>query len=463
MNWIKECAAAGESYWIAGARIIDPEAGLEFAGAVRIAGTRIAAIVKGAVPAGDTEPVLDAGGLCLAPGLVDMHVHLREPGFEDKEVVATGAAAAARGGVTAMACMPNTQPVCDDAATVRFILERAAAAGLCRVLPVGAITQGAKGEQLADMGEMLEAGAAAFSDDGWPVSDANLLRHAMEHSLRWDGLLISHAEEPALSKGGVMHEGAVSLKLGLKGIPRESEDIGTDRDIRLAGLTGARLHIAHVSSKNAVAIIRRAKAEGIRVTAETAPHYLLLDDTALLGYDSHKKMNPPLREKCDQEALVAGLLDGSIDCVATDHAPHTEIEKERELAIAPFGATGLETTLAALITRLVEPGLMGLPAVMALVTCRPAAILGLPSGRLAEGAPADLVLFDPAERWTVRGEEMASRSRNTPFEGMELSGRVRATFLKGQPVYQRVEDAATVWHETFAGRPWSQVETAAGA
>ncbi|MCB9514133.1 MAG: dihydroorotase [Candidatus Latescibacteria bacterium] len=452
MDWIERCLDdRGGNFWIDGARLIDPVAGTETKGAVHVEGGRIRAIAAKA-PAAGGVPVLDAGGLCLAPGLVDMHVHLREPGFEDKETVATGSASAARGGVTAMACMPNTKPICDDAAIVELIRERAATAGLCRVHPIGAITQGAASEQLADMGEMLAAGAIGFSDDGWPVRSAGLLRNALELSLRWDALLISHAEEPSLSQGGVMNESAVSHRLGLKGIPREAEDIGTDRDVRLAGLTGARLHIAHVSSRNSVEIVRRAKADGLRVTAETAPHYLLLDDTALEGYDSHKKMNPPLREKSDQEALVAALVDGTLDCVATDHAPHTEAEKQRELAYAPFGVTGLETSLAAVLTRLVHTGLMKLPAALALLTSRPAAILGLDGGRLEAGAPADLVLFDPEEAWTVRGAEMASKGRNTAFEGMSLTGRVRATVLGGQVVYAREGEA-----ERFSPRPWRAV------
>jgi dihydroorotase len=294
----------------------------------------------------------------------------------------------------------------------------------------------------------------AFSDDGLPVKDAGILRHAMEHALSWDALIISHAEEPSLSQGGIMHEGAVSTRLGLRGIPRESEDVAVDRDIRLAAMTGARLHIAHVSSGGAVDIIRRAKAAGVRVSAETAPHYLLLDDGALAGYDSHKKMNPPLRETRDQEALVAGLLDGTLDCVATDHAPHTEVDKDQELAYAPFGVVGLETSLAALITRLVKTGLMTLPAAVALMTSRPAEILRVEGGRLETGLAADLVLFDPDERWTVAGRELASKSKNTAFEGLAVSGRVRATFLGGRLVYMRTpaaeaaaaEGARESWH-----------------
>lgn len=450
MDWIERCPAGGDT-WIANVRRVDPVAGTVTPGALRVSEGRIAELAD-AAPAG-AKAVLDGQGLCLAPGLIDMHVHLREPGYEDKETVATGAAAAARGGVTAMACMPNTKPICDSGAIVELIRERAATAGLCAVHPMGAITQSAASEQLADLGEMLAAGAVAFSDDGRPVTDARLLRHAMELSRTWDALLISHAEELSLSKDGVMHEGVVSQRLGLRGIPREAEDIATDRDVRLAALTGARLHIAHVSSKHSVEILRRAKAAGLPVTAETAPHYLLLDDSALVGYDSHKKMNPPLREASDQEALVAGLLDGTLDCVATDHAPHTEIEKERELAQAPFGVTGLETLLAAVLTRLVQPGLLALPQAIALVTARPAAILRLPGGRLEAGAPADLVLFDPEETWVVCGAEMASRSRNTPFEGMTLRGRVRATVLAGAPVYQRGETG-----EAFRPRPWQRVK-----
>ncbi len=454
-DWIETCAEG--CYWITNARIVDPATERVYDGALRVEGAHIAELREGEAPAGSKEPVLDAGGLCLAPGLVDMHVHLREPGFEHKETVASGARAAARGGVTTMACMPNTSPVCDNGPVVRLIREQAARAGFCRVLPVGAITQGAKSEQLADLGEMLAAGAIAFSDDGLPVRSAGLMRHALEHSIGHNALLISHAEELSLAAGGVMHEGAVSTRLGLKGIPRESEDIAVDRDVRLAAMTGARLHIAHVSSRNAVEIIRRAKADGVRVSAETAPHYLLLDDGALSGYDSHKKMNPPLREKSDQEALVRGLLDGTIDCIATDHAPHTEIDKEVELAYAPFGVVGLETSLAAVITRLVDTGLMELPRALGLMTRKPAELLGIEAGRLEPGLPADLVLFDPEERWTVRGEELVSKSKNTPFEGMDFAGRVRATFLGGQVVYGRArsEDAPDEsWVDTFNPRPW---------
>ena len=435
-DWVAT-SAAGE-YWIENVRLIDPAAGREFPGALRVSAGRIADIAEGGRGAKASKGAIDGEGLCLAPGLIDMHVHLREPGYEHKETVATGSRAAARGGVTSMACMPNTDPVCDNGSVVRFIREQAEKAGLCRVLPVGAITKASKSEMLADFGEMLDAGAVAFSDDGRPVTDAGILRHAMEHALSWDALLISHAEELSLSQGGVMHEGAASTRLGLRGIPREAEDIGVDRDIRLAAMTGARLHIAHVSSANAVDIIRRAKAAGVRVSAETAPHYLLLDDGALVGYDSNKKMNPPLREPRDQAALVAGLLDGTLDCVATDHAPHTEIDKDQELAYAPFGVVGLETSLAALITRLVKTGLMTLTAAVALMTSRPAGILRLESGRLEVGQAADLALFDPDETWTVSGRELASRSKNTAFEGMTLSGRIRATFLGGRLVYQRV-------------------------
>jgi dihydroorotase len=451
-QWLEK--TQGGNFRIAGARIVDPVAGREFDGALDVAAGKIVAVHEGEPPAAAAGvSVLDAGGLCLAPGLIDMHVHFREPGQEDKETVETGSRAAARGGVTAVACMPNTDPICDNASVVRLIREQAARAGFCNVWPVGAITSGSKSEQLADIGEMLDVGAIAFSDDGRPVETSGLLRHAMELALSRDALLISHAEDLSLAKGGCMHEGAVSTRLGLKGIPREAEDIATDRDVRLAGMTGARLHIAHVASGASVEIIRRAKAAGIRVTAETAPHYLLLDHSALEGYDSHKKMNPPLRESSDQAALIEGLVDGTLDCVATDHAPHTEIEKEQELAYAPFGVIGLETLLPALITRLVGGGLMSLPAAVALVTSRPAAILGLEAGRLEPGLPADLCLFDPDEVWQAHGVEMASKSNNTPFEGMKLSGRVRGTFLGGYPVFMRtgIEDGAS---ESWIPRPW---------
>ena len=452
-QWIQK--TGGGSFRIANARIVDPVAGREFMGALDVKGGKIAAVHEGEAPAAAGMEVLDAGGLCLAPGLIDMHVHFREPGFEHKETVATGSRAAARGGVTTAACMPNTNPVCDSAAVVRLIREQAARAGFCNVLPVGAITCGIASEQLADLGEMLDAGAIAFSDDGRPVETSGLLRHAMEHALSRDALLISHAEDLSLAKGGVMHEGAVSTRLGLKGIPREAEDIATDRDVRLAAMTGVRLHIAHVASGESVEIIRRAKAKGVRLTAETAPHYLLLDDSALRSYDSHKKMNPPIREKVDQEALIAGLLDGTLDCVATDHAPHTEIDKEQEFAYAPFGVIGLETLLAALITRLVKTGTVPLHQAIAWVTCRTAGILGIAAGRLEPGLPADLCVFDPDEEWTVHGMEMASKSDNTPFEGMKLAGRVRATFLAGRPVFLRSE-AGAASPETWNPNPWRE-------
>ncbi|MCP4547839.1 MAG: dihydroorotase [bacterium] len=446
-NWSKDSAEG--RYWIAGARLVDPVAGTVSEGAIKVEEGMIADIA--AKPDGKGKlPVLDAGGLCLAPGLVDMHVHLREPGHEYRETVATGSRAAARGGVTTMTCMPNTNPVIDNAALVRHIREQASRAGLCHVMPIAAITLDLKSKRMSDMGEMLAAGAAAFSDDGRPVTDASLMRHALEMLRTWNALLISHSEDLNLSEGGHMHEGPASTRLGLKGIPREAEDVAVDRDLRLARMTGGRLHIAHVSSGNSVESIRRAKADGVRVTAETAPHYLLLTDEDLYSYDSHKKMNPPLREQSDQDALLAGLLDGTIDCVATDHAPHTEIDKKRELAYAPFGVIGLETSLAAVLTRLVHTGMMELPRAMALVTAKPAEILGLPVGRLEKGCPADLVLFDPEETWTVRGAEMASLSANTAFEGMELKGRVRATLLDGQLVFGRDSDGV----ETFTSRPW---------
>jgi len=432
-DWNEICES-GE-FWIENVKVVDPEAGRVFEGALRIADGHIAEIRESGAP--ESATALDGEGLHLAPGLIDLHVHLREPGFEEKETVRTGAMAAARGGVTTICSMPNTDPICDDGSKVAFIRARARQAGLCRVLPVGAITRGSDGKQLADLGEMHDEGAIAFSDDGWPVRDAGILRKAMQLGRAWDLLIMSHSEEASLSKGGQMHEGSVSSKLGLEGIPRESEEIAVDREVRLAKLTGARLHICHVSSGGSVDIIRRAKADGVRVTAETTPHYLLLDHGALSTYDSHKKMNPPLREKSDQESLVQGLIDGTLDAVATDHAPHTEIEKNVEFAYAPFGVTGLETSLAAVITRMVDTGLLDIPKALALMTSKPAAVIGVEQGRMAEGAPADLVLFDPDERWTVRGGETASRSDNTPFEGMELRGRVRATFLAGRPVFRR--------------------------
>ncbi len=435
-NW-KELCESG-AFWITNVKVVDPVAGRIFEGAVYVEKGLIAEVREGAAP--DDGALLDGEGLHLAPGFIDLHVHLREPGFEEKETVRTGAAAAARGGVTTICAMPNTNPVCDDGSKVAFIRARARQAGLCRVLPVGAITRGSDGAQLADLGEMHDEGAIAFSDDGRPVADAGIMRKAMDLGRAWDLLFMSHSEETSLSKDGHMHEGFVSAKLGLEGIPRESEEIAVEREVRLAKMTGSRLHICHVSSGGSVDIIRRAKSEGLRVTAETTPHYLLLDHSDVSTYDSHKKMNPPLREKSDQDALVQGLIDGTLDAVATDHAPHTQVEKNVEFAYAPFGVTGLETSFAALITRMVEPGLIELHEAVALMSSKPAGILGVDQGYLAEGAPADLVLFDPAETWTVHGRETVSRSDNTPFEGMRFTGRVRATFLAGRPIFRRYEE-----------------------
>jgi dihydroorotase len=435
-NWNEVCES-GE-FWITNVKLVDPVAGRIFEGSVKVNEGLIAEVREGA--ASEDGTLIDGEGLHLAPGFIDLHVHLREPGFEEKETVQTGAAAAARGGVTTICAMPNTSPVCDDGSKVAFIRARARQAGLCRVLPVGAITRGSDGKQLADLGEMHDEGAIAFSDDGRPVADAGIMRKAMDLGRTWDLLIMSHSEEASLSKDGHMHEGSFSAKLGLEGIPRESEEIAVEREVRLAKMTGSRLHICHVSSGGSVEIIRRAKSEGVRVTAETTPHYLLLDHSAVSTYDSHKKMNPPLREKSDQEALVQGLIDGTLDAVATDHAPHTQVEKNVEFAYAPFGVTGLETSFAALITRMVEPGLLELQDAVALMSSKPAAILGVEQGYLCEGAPADLVLFDPGETWTVQGKETVSRSDNTPFEGMNFTGRVRATFLAGRPVFRRYEE-----------------------
>ncbi|MDP7022502.1 MAG: dihydroorotase [Candidatus Krumholzibacteria bacterium] len=435
-NWLE--VSSMDRWWVDNVKVVDPVADRVFDGSLCVQDGLIAELREG--PAPEDAPRLDGEGLHLAPGLVDLHVHLREPGFEEKETIESGSRSAARGGVTTLCAMPNTNPVCDDGPRVSYILERSAQAGFAKVLPVGAITRGSEGRELADLGEMHYEGACAFSDDGRPVSDSGVMRRAMELGRTWDALIMSHSEERSLSEGGQVHEGAMSAKLGLEGIPREAESIAVDREVRLSRLTGARLHLCHLSSGSSVEILRRAKADGLKVTGETTPHYLLLDDSAIEGYDTHKKMNPPIREKSDQEALVAGLCDGTLDAVATDHAPHTEIEKNVEFAYAPFGVIGLETSLAAVLTRLYHSKLMELPRVLALMSSRPGAILGGNAGSLEPGSPADLCLFDPEEEWLVRAEDMASRSRNTAFEGMTLRGRVRATFLNGSPVYRRTMD-----------------------
>ncbi len=415
--------------------IIDPAAGLHQRGDLLLADGVVAALGGSYDPADyPGAQVVEAGGLCAAPGLIDMHVHLRDPGQTHKEDILTGCEAAAAGGFTAVACMPNTSPACDSPETVSYILQKAAPAK-ARVFPVAAITYGLRGDTLCDFAALRAAGAVAVSDDGRPVESPDMMAQALTEAAKAGLPVISHCEDLRLVAGGIMHKGSVSQQLGVPGIDRASEDQSTARELRLAEETGARLHIAHVSTAGSVELIRQAKARGVRVTCETAPHYLLLTHQSLLGRDANYRMNPPLREQEDVEALLAGIADGTIDAIATDHAPHTPEEKA-DFDRAPNGVIGLETSLAACITALVEPGVITLPRLIELMSASPARLLGVEGGSLAVGSRADVVVFDPAAQWVVEPEARHSRSRNTPFAGMTLTGRVRYTFLAGRPTYE---------------------------
>lgn len=428
---------------ITGGRVIDPASDHDGIADILIADGQIERIGRGIASGVPEESAIRADGLIVAPGFIDLHVHLREPGREDEETVETGSAAGVRGGFTTLCCMPNTDPAIADQETVRFVLDRAQSA-LGKVRPVGAITRDRKGESLAEIADMVDAGAVAFSDDGAPVANAGLLRRAMEYAQMFDVTLISHCETPDLSRDGVMHEGAVSTKLGLRGIPAISEEICVARDIALARLTDCRLHIAHVSTAGSVELIRAAKAAGVRVTAEVTPHHLILtDDLIARDYDPLLKVNPPLRTREDVAALRKGLLDGTIDCIATDHAPHAEQEKDGEFDLAPFGMIGLETALGVCQRALIETGLADWPFLIDCLTRRAAAVFGLHAGRLESGAPADIVCIDPSSQWEVSLASLTSKSKNTPYLGWTLTGVVQATVVDGNLVYREGSSADT--------------------
>lgn len=421
---------------IVGGRVIDPAVGLDEIADVLIADGRIDSIHRGAGAGLPPEDTLNAEGLIVAPGFVDLHTHLREPGREDEETVETGSAAGVKGGFTTLCCMPNTEPAIADQETVRFVVDRArSAAG--RVHPIGAITKDRRGEALAEIAEMVAAGAVAFSDDGSPVANAGLLRRAMEYARMFDVTLVSHCETPDLSRNGVMHEGFISVKLGLRGIPAISEEICVARDIALARATGCRIHIAHVSTAGSVEIVRSAKAGGVPVTAEVTPHHLILtDDLIARDFDPFLKVNPPLRAQRDVDALRQGLIDGTIDCIATDHAPHAEQEKDGEFDLAPFGMIGLETALGVCQKALIGTGLLDWPTLIDCLTSRAANVFRLNAGRLAPGAPADVVCFDPQAAWTVSVPTLISKSKNSPYIGWTLHGLVYFTLVEGRLVYR---------------------------
>jgi dihydroorotase len=386
--------------------------------------------------------VIEAHGLLVVPGLIDIHTHLRDPGYEYKESIETGSAAAAAGGFTSIACMANTNPVNDHAAVTEYILDKARTVGLVRVFPIGAVSVGLAGERLAEIGELKQAGVVGVSDDGRPVMNSQLMRHALEYAGMFGLPVISHCEEINLAAHGVMHEGRVSTELGLRGIPAQAEDILVARDIALAELTGGRLHIAHVSTAGAVRMIHDAKARGLRITAEVTPHHLSLTDEVVRSYDPNTKMYPPLRTAADVEALRQALKDGTIDAIATDHAPHDLADKEVEFDQAPVGIIGLETSLP-LTLRLVDEGVLSLTDAIAKLTCGPAQVLGLPKGTLQVGAEADVTLIDTRTEYVVDGREFRSKSRNSPFHGWTFKGRAVMTICAGKVVHSRVPERIT--------------------
>ena len=411
--------------------IIDPANKVDGKFDLLVAEGKIAKLGKpGSLPS-DGAHVLDAAGRLIVPGLIDMHVHLREPGYEYKETIATGTAAAKAGGFTAVCCMPNTSPVNDSRSVTEFILSQAAKDGAARVYPIGAITKGSKGEELAEMGELHDAGCVGVSDDGRPVMNAAVMRLAMEYSKIFDITVISHCEDVSLAAKGVMNEGFVSTELGLRGIPNAAEDVMTARDILLAELTGARLHICHVSTAGSVRLIREAKQRGVKVTAETCPHYFTLTDEAVRGYNTMAKMNPPLRTAEDVAAVRQGLKDGTLDVIATDHAPHGLDEKSGEFDAAPFGIVGLETALG-LSIRLVQESVLSMSQLVERMSATPARIIKSGGGTLSVGAVADITIIDPNVEWAVNAGEFKSKSRNTPFDGWKLKGRAVQTIVGGR-------------------------------
>ncbi|MFA4874207.1 MAG: dihydroorotase [bacterium] len=422
------------SYFITNGRVIDPAAKTDAKLSIHVVDGKIDSLTQSRkAPDGAIE--IDASGCIVAPGFIDMHVHLRDPGQEYKEDIESGTRAAAAGGFTTVCCMPNTNPVNDCAAVTEYVLERARQAGHIDVRPIGAITRGLAGETLADIGDLAHAGAVAISDDGKPVMNSGIMRRAMEYAKAFDLTVISHCEDAHLAACGVMHEGNVSTELGLGGIPSAAEEAMVARDILLAELTGARLHIAHASSAGTVRLIRAAKDRGVAVTAEVTPHHLTLTEEAVADYDPNAKVNPPLRSEADKRALIKGLADGTIDVIATDHAPHDITDKEAGFEEAAFGMVGLETMLP-LTLALVHDRAISMKRLIEALTQSPARILKLEGkGTLAEGSSADIVIFEPEQSWTIQAARFASKARNTPFDGLRARGKVRYTFSRGRIVY----------------------------
>lgn len=424
---------------IQGGRVISPADAIDLEADVLVENGVIAAVAPGL--ASDGAEKLDAHGLIVSPGFIDLHVHLREPGGEESETIETGLAAAAAGGFTAVCPMPNTRPVNDSPAATQAIIEAARRAGLVRVYPIAAASYGSDGETLTDFAALRSAGAVAFSDDGRPLKTPALMRQALSRARDLDMVIIDHCEEPAVSAGGAINAGETAIKLGLKGIPSASEDLCVARDLALAAETGARVHIAHISTLGAVELVRAAKSNGVRVTCEVTPHHFTLTEEDVALYGTAAKMNPPLRSAADRDAMFHALAAGVIDAIATDHAPHAPRLKSQPLASAPFGVIGLETALGLAVTRLVEPGLIDLGGLIRLMSVNPAQILDLPLGRIRAGAPAALTLFDPKQEWTYRAAEGKSKSRNSPFDGWKLKGKVMATIAGGKIIYRAAPPA----------------------
>jgi dihydroorotase len=424
----------GRPLLLRGGRVIDPAQQRDEVADVLLRDGRIVDVGAG-LGSPDDAHAIDVAGLVVAPGLIDLHVHLREPGQEHKETIATGARAAAAGGFTAVCAMPNTDPPVDDPAAVGYVRAAGLRAGAARVYPTGAISVGQKGERLTEIGEMVQAGAVAITDDGRPVPTAGLMRLALDYAQTFGIPVASHCEDTSLSRGGSMNEGIVSTRLGLTGIPNAAEDVMIARDLMLAEMTGGRLHIQHVSTRRGVELIREAKQRGVAVTAEATPHHFTLTDAAVESYRTDAKVNPPLREEEDRAAVIAAVADGTLDVIATDHAPHHYDEKEQAFEDAPFGLVGLETALALGITELVRKDVIDLPTLILRMSTAPARAFSLPGGSLQKGAPADVTVFDPAHEWRVDPARFLSKSRNTPFTGRTLHGRAVFTIVNGHVVF----------------------------